>query len=257
MGTTTALERARKPLARCSWLVLAVGLAMPTPAATAKIGAPAPAFSLERLDGKAVNSNALRGKVVLLDFWASWCAPCIAAMPAVAKLQRDYGRRGLVVLGVTLDDDNAKLKAFLARRSPGVTVVKPTPSFNRDYGTLLHLKGNRLVTPDKLIQANLPTWILIDRKRRIASTAPSSTLESRCSQKPQRSLPAHDQDAKSSNIHSMETNHESLSRFSRCRACRVHQRLVGVHRPVSRVDPFHDRAEDQQSGQHPGELSKR
>jgi thiol-disulfide isomerase/thioredoxin len=142
-----------------------------------RIGGAAPAFLLTRLDGKHITSQALRGKVVLIDLWASWCAPCIASMPQVAMLQRDYAKKGLVVLGVTVDDDSAKLNAFLARRSPGITVVKPDFAFNRDYGTLLHLKGNRIVTPDKLVQANLPTWILIDRKGRIAAVHPSSAQE--------------------------------------------------------------------------------
>ena len=179
MIKTAASTRARKPLGRCSWLLLALSLGLPNPAAASalKTGGLAPAFALDRLDGKVITSKALKGKVVLIDLWASWCAPCIASMPAIAKLQRDYGRKGLVVLGVTLDDDSAKLKGFLARRSPGVLVVKPTPSFNRDYGTLLHLKGDRLVTPDKLIQANLPTWILIDRNGRVAAIHPSSTQE--------------------------------------------------------------------------------
>jgi hypothetical protein len=96
-------------------------------------------------------------------------------MPAISKLQR--GARGLVVLGLTLDDDDARHKSFIARRSPGFMVVKPNPAFNRDYGALLGLKGNRLVTPDKLIQANLPTWILIDGKGRIAAIHKSSGEE--------------------------------------------------------------------------------
>jgi hypothetical protein len=96
-------------------------------------------------------------------------------MPAISKLQR--GARGLVVLGLTLDDDDARHKSFIARRSPSFMVVKPNPAFNRDYGALLGLKGNRLVTPDKLIQANLPTWILIDGKGRIAAIHKSSGEE--------------------------------------------------------------------------------
>jgi len=179
MTGKAALTGASKLLVRCfcTLLAFAPGLAAPAAALPTRIGGLAPAYSVDRLDGKAVTSAMLKGKVVLIDLWASWCAPCIASMAAIAKLQRDYARKGLVVLGVTLDDDNAKLKAFLARRSPGVTVVKPTPSFNRDFGTLLHLKGNRLVTPDKLIQANLPTWVLIDRKGRIAAIHPSSSQE--------------------------------------------------------------------------------
>jgi thiol-disulfide isomerase/thioredoxin len=179
MNARTGLKRRGKLVARCFWLLLAVsfGLQAPSSASPVEAGKAAPSFSLDRLDGKVVTSRALKGKVILLDFWASWCAPCIASMPAIAKLQREYGSKGLVVLGVTFDDDNAKLKAFLARRSPGVMVVKPTPSFDRDYGTLLHLKGDRLVTSDKLIQANLPTWILIDRKGRLAAIHPSSSQE--------------------------------------------------------------------------------
>lgn len=169
MTRTIALKRSAGIASLGFWLVVAFTFVSSASAAVAAdtVGGAAPAFSLTQL----------KGKVVLVDLWASWCAPCIASMAAIAKLQREYGNKGLVVLGVTLDDDNAKLHAFLARRSPGVVVVKPTRSFNRDYGTLLHLKGDRLVTPDKLIQANLPTWILIDRKGRIASIHPSSSQE--------------------------------------------------------------------------------
>jgi len=179
MTRTIASQRSAGIASLGFWLVVAFTFVSSASAAVAAdtVGGAAPAFSLTQLNGKTVTSKALKGKVVLVDLWASWCSPCIASMAAIAKLQRDYGNKGLVVLGVTLDDDNAKLHAFLARRSPGVVVVKPTQSFNRDYGTLLHLKGDRLVTPDKLIQANLPTWILIDRKGRIASIHPSSSQE--------------------------------------------------------------------------------
>jgi thiol-disulfide isomerase/thioredoxin len=140
-------------------------------------GTVAPSFSLARLDGKAVTSQSLKGKVVLIDLWASWCAPCVKSMPAIAELQKSYAGKGLVVLAVTVDDDAAKLNAFLARRPAGVTVVKPDAAFNRDYGTLLHLKSNRIVTPDHLIQANLPSWIVIDRRGRVAGIYKSSADE--------------------------------------------------------------------------------
>jgi len=158
-------------------LLAAALLAAPAAAAPGKVGDAAPAFSLTRLDGKHVTLRSLKGKVVVIDFWATWCAPCLATMPDAARLQHDYGGKGLVVLGVSLDDDDAKLKAFMARRPPGITVVKPDAAFNHAYGTFLGLKGDALVTPDKLIQANLPTWILIDRKGRVAAIHKSSTEE--------------------------------------------------------------------------------
>jgi thiol-disulfide isomerase/thioredoxin len=141
------------------------------------VGSVAPPFSLARLDGTPITSQSLKGKVVLLDLWASWCAPCIKGMPDIARLQRQYAPKGLVVLAVTVDDDAAKLNTFLAKRPPGVAVVRPDARFNRDYGTLLHLKSDRIVTPDHLIQANLPSWVLIDRAGRVAGIYKSSADE--------------------------------------------------------------------------------
>jgi thiol-disulfide isomerase/thioredoxin len=145
--------------------------------ASADVGKAAPSFHLADIQGKPITSSSLRGKVVLVDFWASWCAPCIAAMPDIERLQQKFAKNGLVVLGVTLDDDDAKLKHFLAQRPANYPVVKPDPAFNVNYGTLLHLKGNHLVGSDKLIWANLPSWILIDRHGRVAAIYKSSSTE--------------------------------------------------------------------------------
>ena len=64
----------------------------------------APDFSLESLDGKNVRLSDLRGKAVLLNFWATWCAPCKIEMPWFVELQNQYGREGLQVVGVAMDD---------------------------------------------------------------------------------------------------------------------------------------------------------
>src|SRR6266849_8307509 len=64
----------------------------------------APDFSLESLDGKNMRLSDLRGKAVLLNFWATWCAPCKIEMPWFVELQNQYGREGLQVVGVAMDD---------------------------------------------------------------------------------------------------------------------------------------------------------
>jgi peroxiredoxin len=64
----------------------------------------APDFSLESLDGKTMRLSDLRGKAVLLNFWATWCGPCKIEMPWFVDLQNQYGSEGLQIVGVAMDD---------------------------------------------------------------------------------------------------------------------------------------------------------
>ena len=67
---------------------------------------PAPDFTLESLDGKNMRLSDLRGKAVLLNFWATWCGPCKIETPWLVELQREYGAQGLQVIGVAMDDSS-------------------------------------------------------------------------------------------------------------------------------------------------------
>jgi cytochrome c biogenesis protein CcmG/thiol:disulfide interchange protein DsbE len=69
----------------------------------AEIGKKAPPFALEDLGGRTVRLSDHEGSVVVIDFWATWCHACKDAAPALERLHRKYGERGLVVLGITLD----------------------------------------------------------------------------------------------------------------------------------------------------------
>lgn len=115
---------------------------------------PALPWKAAGLDGKAVDLGHYEGRVVLLDFWATWCAPCIDAMPELDRLHKRYRANGFSVVGLSIDEEPAKATAFWKRRK-------------FEYPTLLD-------------SAEQPTWqaygvraipalFLIDRKGRIVA----------------------------------------------------------------------------------------
>jgi thiol-disulfide isomerase/thioredoxin len=69
-------------------------------------------FTMPDLDGNEVSLSSFKGKVILLNFWATWCGPCKAEIPGFVELQDQYGKDGLVIVGYSVDDDAPKAKAF-------------------------------------------------------------------------------------------------------------------------------------------------
>jgi peroxiredoxin len=81
-----------------------------------KVGKPAPAFVARDLSGKRIALDSYRGKYVLLDFWATWCAPCVAEVPRLQAAYARYHDAGLEILGVSLDDTGAAVADFVKAR---------------------------------------------------------------------------------------------------------------------------------------------
>lgn len=120
-----------------------------TPAPAAVVGAPAPDFTLTDLSGAIIQLSDLRGNVVLLNFWATWCAPCEAEMPAIEDRYKTFSGNGLRVLGVNADDEQTiTIQSFLER----VPVSFPI------------LLDPGLVVSDLYRVRGLPTTYLIDRE---------------------------------------------------------------------------------------------
>lgn len=83
-----------------------------------------PAWELKDVNGKMVKSSDFSGKVVMLDFWATWCGPCRMEIPGFIELQKQYADKGLVVIGVSLDQDGASaVKPFIEKLGINYPIV--------------------------------------------------------------------------------------------------------------------------------------
>lgn len=121
----------------------------------------APDFTLTGMDGAPLHLADYRGKVVLIHFWATWCAPCRAAMPHEMALLRKYGSQGLVVLGLSLDRDAEEVRDFLDRQDVTYPVALVDEATRQAYGGV----------------PTVPLTVLIDREGRIRKKQIGFTLE--------------------------------------------------------------------------------
>jgi thiol-disulfide isomerase/thioredoxin len=98
-------------------------------------GKPAPDFTLQTLDGKNVTLSSLRGKGVLLNFWATWCGPCKIEMPWFVELQKEYGPQGLQIVGVAMDDSSTQdIQTFVKEMGVNYPVLLGKEAVGQAYG---------------------------------------------------------------------------------------------------------------------------
>ena len=99
---------------------------------------PSPICELTTLEGKPIESlQALKGEVVYVDFWASWCPPCAQSFPFLNQLQQDFGEQGLRIIGVNLDEKATDADKFLTRHSPKFHIAAdPTKQCAKDFDVI-------------------------------------------------------------------------------------------------------------------------
>ncbi|HUP79085.1 MAG TPA: TlpA disulfide reductase family protein [Pirellula sp.] len=117
-------------------------------------GKPVPDFELPNLNGKVVRFSDSRGKVVLVNFWATWCAPCVIEMPWFNELQKRYGPRGFQVIAISLDENPDLCAPFLEEHK---------------LGNLMALLGNQHTADLFGGLIGLPTTFLVDRDGKLYS----------------------------------------------------------------------------------------
>lgn len=91
-------------------------------------------FTLPALSGDTITLSKFKGKVVILDFWATWCPPCRAKIPALVELQEEYRERGLQILGVSIDRDKETLKDFYKEHGINYPVLMDDGEVAKRFG---------------------------------------------------------------------------------------------------------------------------
>jgi len=110
-------------------------------------------FSLQDLNGHALDLASYRGKVVLLNFWATWCTPCRAEIPNFVQFQDSYGPQGLQIIGISMDDGPEPVRKFYEQFKMNYPVAVGNDKLAQSYGGVLGLPVTFLIGRDGKIAA--------------------------------------------------------------------------------------------------------
>lgn len=128
-----------------------------------KFPRPAPGFSLTTLDGDTLTLDGLRGRVALVDFWATWCQPCRKSMPELTALHEKYADRGFTVVGISIDEDREKEVRKFLEKTPVAYPIAIDDTADPAWGSYL-------------VKA-VPTAFLVDREGQIVAQWTGRTVD--------------------------------------------------------------------------------
>ncbi|HZS56259.1 MAG TPA: TlpA disulfide reductase family protein [Bryobacteraceae bacterium] len=138
---------------------------------SAKEGGKAPQFNITTDNGQHVTPTAFGGKVLVLNFWATWCAPCVQEIPSLNEFQKEFAKNGVVVVAVSIDKNPQRYRNFLDHvRVSFDTVRDPSANISAEYGTFQYpesyiIKDGRVVRKF----ANAENWLSDDMKQYVKS----------------------------------------------------------------------------------------
>ena len=120
---------------------------------TVAVGDSAPEFTVTTDNGQRVSTSNFGGKLLVLNFWATWCPPCIEEIPSLNEFQRRFANSGVVVLGVSVDKDEKAYRTFLSRAGLSfLTTRDPDHKISAEYGTFLYPETYLIDAKGKVVQ---------------------------------------------------------------------------------------------------------
>lgn len=136
----------------------------------------APSFAVTDLQGQKINLDDFRGKVVMLDFWATWCGPCRMEIPGFVQLQQQYGPRGFQIIGISMDDGPQPVREFYKEFHMNYPVAMGNQKLGELYGGIIGLPTTFLIGRDGRIYDKIPGAVekdLIEAEVRTLLAAPA------------------------------------------------------------------------------------
>jgi len=120
----------------------------------------APPFSVKTFEGRVLRSSELKGRPVVLDFWATWCRPCRASMPHLDEVQRRFSNRGLVVIGLSVDDDGTNdVKRFARDLGVNFPLGMANEKVLDLYGPIRYLPTTYFISRDGAVVRRVKGYI--------------------------------------------------------------------------------------------------
>jgi peroxiredoxin len=117
------------------------------------VGDTAPKFTVTAESGRTIGVPDFDGKLLVLNFWATWCPPCVEETPSLSEFARRVSPKGVVVLGVSVDKDEKAYQAFLQRHRPEfLTARDPETKINAEYGTFKYPETYIINNQGKVVQ---------------------------------------------------------------------------------------------------------
>lgn len=129
-------------------------------ASSAHASAKVPDFALPAIqDQKMVDINKLRGKAVLVNFWATWCGPCVQEIPSLISLQKEFGPQGLEVIGVSMDQNGeGPVQKLIEKTGINYPVVMGDAKITREFGGVFGIPASFLIDQSGTVRKRFNGW---------------------------------------------------------------------------------------------------
>jgi thiol-disulfide isomerase/thioredoxin len=143
------------------FLVLLFAVLLAGPVNQAIAATPMPRFNLQSVtDGKAMNSDAFQGKVLLITFFATWCPPCMQEIPSLISLQEEFGAKGFSVVAISVDQGGTKsVQKLVEKRGINYPVLMADSKITDDFGGIVGIPTSFLVNQQGNVIKNYPGYV--------------------------------------------------------------------------------------------------